>query len=320
MLHRSRTRLVAALTASLLLLSAGAGAGATHAWRSLARGSVTVFFHEDDRAAAERVLDVAGPAAARLRSAVGAATQPSFRMFVAATNEEFDRLGGGVPDWGVGWADASRGLVALRSPRLVEYPLRMETVVVHEVAHLVVGSALEGTEAPRWFHEGVAMGLAGEWDGGEAALGAAAVTGTLIPLSSIERSFPEDARAAALAYAESFRAVRFLTRRSGLVGEADLVGAVARAADFRSAVRTLTGESVSQFDVDFRAHLRRTFGWTAALRGAGALMLVGAAALGAATLRRKRRARRRLLDLEAEDDRAARRAGHAGGRTGSSWN
>jgi hypothetical protein len=309
---------VAAALFLALTVCASRPAAAGASWRSLARETVTVLFREEDRRAAARVLDVAAPAAVRLWSELEAGTPPPIRLVVASTDEEFDRLGGGVPDWGVGWADASRGLVALRSPRLVEYPLQMEAVVVHEIAHLAVASALAGVDTPRWFEEGAAMGLAGEWDGDGKALGAAAVTGRLLPLSAIERSFPEDRTDAALAYAESFRAVRLLARESGVTGEAGLVRAVASAPDFASAVESLSGVSVSEFDGVLRAHLRRTFGWGSALRGAGALVALGAAVLGVAALRRRRRSRRRLRELE-EEESAAGPGPRTRTRTGSSW-
>jgi hypothetical protein len=317
---RSRTGLVlaSALAAALSLATCRAAEPTPYRnWRTLSRGRVTVLFQDADRAAGARVLEIAAPAAARLSAELGGAPPAVLRLIIAPTEADFVWLGDGrIPDWGVGWADPERARVVIKSPRIVSYPLQMESVVVHEVAHVAVGRALGAVQVPRWFDEGVAMAMAGEWDAEETALGAAALAGTAYTLAALEGEFPTGARGAALAYAESREAIRFLMDEGSVPTEAGLVRAVAAGPDFEAALRRIVGRTPGEFDTDFRNHLRRRFGWGVVLEGAGVMMLAATAVFGVAAVRRARRTRRRMRELEAEERLPSPRGRP---RTGSSW-
>jgi hypothetical protein len=320
MLPPSCSRLLFASSLAAALFPAACRA-AEHApledWQVVSRGRVTVLFQAADRTAGARVLEIAAPTAARLSAELGDRASSALRVIIAPTDAEFTWLGGGrIPDWGVGWADPERSLVVLKSPRIVAYPLQMEDVVVHELAHVATGRVLGDMRVPRWFEEGVAMAMAGEGVGGETALGAAAVAGTTYPLAAIGDEFPASARGAALAYAESHEAVKFLMLEGGIRTEADLVRAVAAEQDFAAAVLRISGRTPREFDADFRAHVRRSRGWVVVLQGAGAVMLAATAVFGVAAVWRMRSTRRRMRELEAED-RLRPPRGRA--RTGSSW-
>ncbi|MBM3306912.1 MAG: hypothetical protein FJY74_01080 [Candidatus Eisenbacteria bacterium] len=313
------SRFVLVAHAALLFVAAGAWAlqGGAQGWESASRGPVTVLFREADRAAAGRLLELAAPSLERMWTELDSRERGAVRIVIAASEEEFAGLEGGwPPDWGVAWADAGRSLVVMKSPRIVSYPLQIEKVVVHELAHVVVGRELQHMSVPRWFDEGIAMALAGEWDGDRRALAAAAVAGRLIPLSSLDAGFPESDRDARLAYAMSYEAVQYLLRESGLAGGPQLVRAVASAPDFETALLRVAGRAPGQFDVEVGGHVRRTFGWTVLLQSVSAAMLLGAVALVLGAVRRARRARARLRELAAEE---AERAPRGRSRTGSSW-
>ncbi len=320
MLHHSLTGSIGAGALAALVSVMAGTATADHAdpqdWQSISRGPVTVLFQDADRTAGARVLEISAPAAARLSTELGTAVPSGLRVIVAPTDADFTWLGGGrIPDWGIGWADPERALVVLKSPRIVAYPLQMEDVVVHELAHVVVGRALGSVQVPRWFDEGVAMAIAGEWEGKETALGAAAITRTIYPLGALEREFPAGARGAALAYAESREAVEFLMRESGIRSAAELVRAVALGPDFAGSVLRVSGRTPGELDADFRAHVRRRYGWGVVLQGAGAAMLAATLVFGLAAALRTRRTRRRMRELEAEERQPQPRRP----RSGSSW-
>lgn len=286
-------------------------------WQTLRREPVTVLFQSADRTAGTRILEIAAPVAARLFAELGNGMPAGLRVIVAPTETDFRWLGGGgIPDWGVGWADPERALVVLKSPRIVAYPLQMEDVLVHEIAHVAVGRALRGMRVPRWFDEGVAMAIAGEWDREDTALGAAALAGTIFPLADLEHEFPDGARGAALAYAESYQAVRFLMREGAVPTEVDLVRAIAAGPDFAAAVERICGRAPREFDADFRVYARSRYGWGVVLRGAGAAMLAATLVFGVAATLRVRRTRRRMRELEAEE---RPRPPRGRPRMGSSW-
>lgn len=308
-----------ALVAVISLVACRAAAEQMHGrdWQTLSRGHVAVLFQDADRTAGARILEIAAPAAARLSAELASAVPSGLRLIIAPTEAEFAWLGEGrVPDWGVGWADPDRSLVVLKSPRIVSYPLQMEDVVVHELAHVAVGGVLGSMVVPRWFDEGVAMAMAGEWNGGETSLGAAAIAGSTYPLAELEGEFPAGARDAALAYAESYQAVRFLMDEGNIATEAGLVRAVAAGPDFESAVLHISGRTLREFDTDFRTHVRGRYGWGVVLQGAGSAMLAATVVFGIAAALRARRTRLRMRELEAEE---RSRPPRGRPRSGSSW-
>lgn len=86
--------------------------------------------------------------------------------------------------------------------------------LIHEYAHLYLGNKCS-PQLPRWFEEGIAMHLAGEWDFNDAfSLALARVGGRYIPLRELEASFPTDPRMMRLAYLQSYSIVSYiLTKR-----------------------------------------------------------------------------------------------------------
>ena len=91
----------------------------------------------------------------------------TIRLLLAPDEATFRRSSGGrFPDWGLAVAFPRRSCIVLRSPRLVRGDVQDPgRVLAHELVHvylaLFLGSA--GDAAPRWFHEGLASLLAGEW-------------------------------------------------------------------------------------------------------------------------------------------------------------
>ncbi len=235
--------------------------GASIGWETLPGRDVAILYHPGDELYANRVLAICEARAPVIASTMGLRTISPLRVAIASTDDEFAELTHfGAPDWGVGCALSREGLIVLKSPRIVGYPLQMESVVEHEVAHIAVGRMLRGIPVPRWFHEGIAQTVAGQWRASEVTgLARAAAGGTLPRLSDLEVGFPEGQQAAATAYAMSFQAVRLLMERSGAKTPGQLVTAIAASGDFDSAVRGLTGWSSEQLDDEFARFVARRF-------------------------------------------------------------
>ena len=85
--------------------------------------------------------------------------------------------------------------------------------LIHEYAHLYLGNKCS-PRLPRWFEEGLAMHLAGEWDFNDAFnLALARVAGRYIPLGELEVSFPDDPRMMRLAYLQSYSIVSYILKK-----------------------------------------------------------------------------------------------------------
>lgn len=252
----------------------------------------------------------------------GAAELGSVVIYVASTDEEFRALTyGGVPDWGAGCAFPERGVVVLRNPMAAPDPLRMEDVIVHEIAHVAAGRVLKRVAVPRWFHEGIAMTLAGEWRlPRSSALTGASASGDLIPLDELALAFPVGSADAMLAYSESFYAVRFLMEEAGRATPAEILSAIAVAGSFEAGLEVISGRSLADFERDALASFEGRFGWGVFLTRWNVMfgvVTLFALVAGAARLARSRRL---LREWEAEE-RGRSEGGHRSGRrSDSGWN
>lgn len=135
----------------------------------------------------------------------------TINVVAAASTMEFSRLTAGMlPEWGAAVAIPSQQLLIVA---ITSTTKPLELVVPHEVSHVMLGS-LARDPVPRWFDEGLAMRLAGEWtiyDSFRLARGA--LMKELHPLTRIDYvlSFHQDQ--AWLAYTQSFAAVSTLFER-----------------------------------------------------------------------------------------------------------
>ena len=85
----------------------------------------------------------------------------------------------------------------------------VETVLRHEIAHVLIARAAHHREVPRWFNEGLAIHAAREWGFEDRArVTVATVKRDGVALAELERRFQGGAHSAASAYASG----RVITR------------------------------------------------------------------------------------------------------------
>ncbi|HEX8903502.1 MAG TPA: hypothetical protein VF771_01530 [Longimicrobiaceae bacterium] len=284
---------------TILPLASRADAQATEA---IAAGTVRVVYAPQQRALARRVL-----AAARTpvhMPGLGAITVPdSATIILASTPSEFAAAtGGGVPEWAGGVA-----IPELRRIVLPEYPgarVRDDdaaTILRHEVAHLALHDRL-GDIIPRWFDEGYAEVASGGWDVESAwQLRIAFVTGAAPPLDSLTLDWPRRAGEARFAYLLSATAVDYLSRRGGERGMQLLFAHWREQGSFEAALRSTFGITFGQLEDEWRRDVRSRFGWLAILSNAALIWLVATALVLAAWIPRRRRNRRKLAQMDAEE-------------------
>lgn len=303
-LGRTPLRALALAFALTLASTFSSTASPSHdeAWLRLESGDLTVLYREDDARPAARMLEVASERSAVVARGVGLQHIGPLTIYVASSDQEYGELTShGVPDWGVGCAFPRRGVVVLRSPLTVTYPLQMEDVVVHEMAHVAAGRVLGDVAVPRWFHEGVAMNIAGEWRLPQSSAQAGAGPGgRLIPLSDLSSTFPDGREDAALAYTESFYAVRYLMERAELGSTGEMLREIVAAGSFEDGVLALYGRGVPELQRDVMASFRGRFSWGVFLTRWNVLFVAIAVLVLAAGIVRMARARRKVSEWEAE--------------------
>lgn len=280
-------------------------------WYTEAGPLVSVHGDVGDRAAVRHLADHAEASLDRLAERLGVRANREIDVYVAPSQEMFDRIQPGAPpDWADGTAYARSGLVFLRSPGIrpgTASPL--DQVLDHELVHVLLGSAFGARPVPRWLQEGLAQYYAGEIEADDAERIARGLFGSgLFHLQDLVAGFPSDAGRASLAYAQSADFVGWMAETYGPDSHRVLIAELVAARPVDMALRTATGADMESLDKAWRNRLVTPENW---LRGAAAsgvfwLLPVGALLYGWSWRRKRNRARMKRWEEEErrEDERS----------------
>ena len=219
-------------------------------------------------------------------------------------------LARGTPPWISGFADAGRNLVVLFPSRARSYPSdSLETLLQHEVAHILFSRAAQGRPVPRWFNEGLA--LAAERPvglGDRSRLAWTLVRYGVVSLPELERLFGQGRAANQRAYAVASSLVRDLLRAHGDTSAGRVLSLVGQGRPFDEAFETATGEPLLTAVDRFWSRQRLWGRWIPFLSGPAFLWMVitllALYAFRAHCLRRAEQRRRWEEEEQAEAERA----------------
>ncbi len=237
----------------------------------------------------ERLLAVCWPyARAPLEITVHLVTTDTFRRWTA----------GALPDWGIGVALGGRTAVidAWRSDR---HDRPLGEVVLHELAHCLLDQAAGPVGVPRWFHEGVAQHVSGEWRWRDTV---SLVLEGVPDLQDLERDFAGPQPWADRAYRTALLAVRFLQQRHGEGAVPSILLQTRTAGDFAAGFARATGEPLAGFAAAFRGRHHLRFGWLVMLTRWPGLFILLACVLMVGIAGRRWRDARRLERMEREEE------------------
>ncbi len=298
--HLRRLTRALALAAAALFLALRAAAAQPYA--EVSAGSLRVLHAPRHAALAREVLATARRPL--VLPGLGAVSLPEWTTIVLAPSADAFRAatGGGAPEWAGGVAIPSRRAIVL--PIYPSAAVREQDAAVtlrHEIAHLVLHHRLP-EPIPRWFDEGYAEVASGGWDVESAwQLRVAFLLGRAPPLDSLALAWPADEGQARLAYLLSATAVQHLQRVGGEPGFAHLLQNWRSDGTLSEAIRTTYGMSLGRFEDDWRADVRNRYGWLFALASVSVLWGVVTVATLLAWYPRRRRNRKRLEAMRAEE-------------------
>jgi hypothetical protein len=227
---------------------------------SMVHGPLTDVHSTDaDRATALRLSRHAATAVPRLAKELALPVGPRIHVVLAPTQKDFhDLQPGRTPTWADGTAWPHHGWIFLRSPRLRGTSTEpLETVLDHEIVHILLGRAFGPQKVPRWLQEGLAQLLAGEYTAETTSTLARGTLGNnLLSLHELARGFPHDPVRAQLAYAQSADFMAWIRNRNGPEATHLLIQELAAGEDFRVAIRVATGDDVDAIDKAWRSRLQ----------------------------------------------------------------
>lgn len=240
---------------------------------------------------------------AEIEDLLGLSDHRTIELRIGHGRIEFGALQPGgrrVPGWAAGVAYPSLGIIVLDTLSTGRSG-NHRTVLRHELAHVALGGLTDWV--PKWFTEGFALHAAGEWSMSRSSrLGRAAVSGSLIPLSDIERNWPTSLVDVDLAYAQSASMVAFLARQRDGRLLPELARRLATGEDFQTALREAAGKPLAVLEAEWKKSLRTRYGWIPLLLDQEILWVAAALLLVYAAWRRRRSNKRRIAEYPDEFD------------------
>ncbi|MBN2417285.1 hypothetical protein JXO52_15725 [bacterium] len=292
------------LTAGILCLCT---AGVLHAVTfsevllKLESAPVTVYFHEQNRTIAERVLESAGTSVTATAALLGLDRVHPLSVIIVRSDEEFRRLTGGyIPEWGAGAALPLQAVVCLKSGSTAG-PAETDRIVRHEVAHILLAQALNGGAAPRWFDEGFAEMMTPDGVQDLMMRLQSFSTGSTIDLEDVDNILTFQRDKAGLAYVQSRAAVEYMQERFGVGAVRDIAGLIASGSDFTAAFSAVTGAAVETFQSEWLAAMKSRYRWGIFVQMPALLALLMAGGFTAAYIAARGRAARKKREWDEEE-------------------
>jgi hypothetical protein len=262
-------------------------------------GWIRFTFHPSIRERIEPLIVEADRVRQDLADRLGQPVLKSVRVDIARTAGEMESLapaGAPYPTYAEGVAYSGLGLVLLTlNPRYANANYDLKQVFRHELAHLALHDAVGDRHVPRWFNEGFAVLASGEtsfdrlW-----VLYTATLSDRLIPLSEVERSFPNDENDASIAYAQAVDIVRFLVRREDAHRFRSLVQSLRDGNDLDHAARHAYAIDLKTLEHEWREDVAKRYTFWPVLFSGTAVWAFALGLFGLAWRKRRKRARATL--------------------------
>ncbi len=270
-------------------------------------GPVTWAYDPSATSLAHDLSALAPKAWRTLTAELGVAVPPELTIRIARGPKDMIALaprGAPPPSYAVGVAYPALGLIILSVVEPNRWlPPDLRSVLTHELSHVALYRATKGNHLPLWFVEGLAVQQAHEQNLSRIqTLWEASVSGGLLPLSALSRSFPTTPHAVNLAYAQSADLVRHMLRdEDDRAAMSDVIERVAEGASFDRAVLASYRLDLPYLDREWRQSLRERFHLTPLVL-TGSVLWGGIAILAAFAFVRRRRQHHEKLARWSEEE------------------
>jgi hypothetical protein len=197
----------------------------------------------------------------RINKDLGLVPKGRIDFYLCRTDEQFEKLYRGKPAKEiVGFARLKPDvLVAIKSPYLAR-GMDLQSVLAHELAHLVLRAYLKDKDIPRWLNEGFAMYESREMRINHYAIVAsAAIRGDLLKLDELDYAFFAEGAKLELAYAQSYYLMSYIIGEFGPQRFRELIDAYVKNYNLKTAIEKALGISFEQFDKGWRASIRARY-------------------------------------------------------------
>lgn len=230
-------------------------------WQILENKPFRVHWYEGDLPFAQNILDVAREGLQHIQTIMpvqvpsGNATDTIDYYIYANPTDMQKALPVNSQRWVAGHADPDINVVEVSLPAGPEQRLWTEQRIPHELMHILLyhfaGNSY--SNIPTWLREGIASiaELTPDPDY-QVVLENAVGKKSLIPLTSLCQSFPDDQSGAAIAYAEATYFTRYIYRQYGSSGLQALVGSYSNGLECQRGTETALGMPLTALEDKWR--------------------------------------------------------------------
>lgn len=232
-------------------------------WKILQARPLVLACHKQDIDTGREILGMVEENMNRIAQDLNLEQINQIQIILAPSENEFQRLtAGSIPDWGVGAANPLSRTIFLKSPRYARPETDTESVVIHELAHILLGMVLNGQPVDRWFDEGFALQQSGEASMESKIIFARSlILGNSIPLSNIDAVLTFQRDKAGLAYQESHSALRYLVQQYGIGIIPKIVEQIRLGESMDAALRNAAGLSLDEFEYHWLNAMKKRYRW-----------------------------------------------------------
>jgi hypothetical protein len=220
-----------------------------------------IIYDKPDQIYAQRIGDSIDTIYERINQDLGVSPSGKVAFYLCRTQEEFNEIYGAEPAAQiVAFARYKpQPMVAVKSPYLAP-EMNLQSVVAHELAHLVLASYLKGRDIPRWLNEGFTMYESHEMRLSHYAIVAsAAIRGDLLKLDQLDYAFSAQGAKLDLAYAQSYYLMSYIIGKYGPQKFRSLIDTYAKTYNLKTAIKEALGIQFEQFDKDWRASIKERY-------------------------------------------------------------
>ena len=260
-------------------------------WHRISTTYVDIHHAYKDRHIANHLAQHANTSIPQIAKTLSLGAGSAIKIYIMPDQKSFAKLQPGrAPHWADGTAWPELGLIFLRSPDIRDGRADPLTQVLdHEIAHIVLGRAFGNKPVPRWLQEGVAQLVAGEHSLDTIdTISEGVLSEELLSLHELTHRFPSDPNRAHLAYAQSLDFVIFLRQNYGAHALNHLISMMAKNHHFSTSIRSITGKSVSELDMEWRGELSGSLLWLKPIFSDTSLLSIGGLFLVLAFIRKFR--------------------------------
>lgn len=188
----------------------------------------------------------------------------------------------------VGFAIPEKSLIVIDYTRMKTDPFSLESIIKHELCHLLLHEYIKSRNLPRWLDEGVAQwvssGIADIFMADHSILNRAIVTGRYIKIKDLSSGFPEDNERLMLAYAESKSIVEYIISKYGTAGILRLLKYLREGHSIEDSVSNSFSISFAELEKNWYGYMKKQTTWVTLvinhlyeiLFSLGAIILIGA--------------------------------------------